>query len=290
MTRKILAICSLAVAVCAAQEKPVVAPDAVVATINGRKMTAEEVRKMIAPLPKQVQQAFTNDPHQFLKEYAWYEVQQAAATKNKLDNESPYKELLAFQRMMTLVQAERDDVYLKISVTPEQQLKHYETNKDKYRETQAKLIYIPFGAGGSEDEAKLKAQKVVQQARGGVDFVKLVKEFSQDSASAAQNGDMGIPIRSSTTQVPETMRKAILMLKPGQVSEPLRHENGYYVFRAETAGVLPYEKVRDDIYKELKDIAFSQWEQKTKAESSVQFENEAFFQSVKQQAPKPTGK
>jgi parvulin-like peptidyl-prolyl isomerase len=276
---------------CAAQEKAVTPPDAVVAIVNGRKMTADEIRKMVSPLPKQVQQAFVNDPQQFLKEYAWYELQQAAAVKSKLDHESPYKELLAFQRMMTLVQAERDDVYLKISVTPEQQQKHYETNKQKYRETQAKLIYIPFGAAGSESEAKEKAQKVVQQARGGVDFVKLVKEFSQDSASAAQNGDMGIPIRTTTTQVPEAMRNVILMLKPGQISDPLRHENGYYIFRAETAGVLPYEKVKDDIYKELKDAAFTEWEKKTKAESSVQFENEAFFQTIKHQAQtKPTGK
>jgi parvulin-like peptidyl-prolyl isomerase len=126
---------------------------------------------------------------------------------------------------------------------------------------------------------------VVQQARGGVDFVKLVKEYSEDSASKGQNGDMGIPVRNSTTQVPEAMRTAILTLKQGQVSEPIRHENGYYVFRAESTGVLPYEKAKDDIYNELKDVAFSQWEQKTKAQSSVQFENEAFFQTIQQPAP-----
>ena len=130
----------------------------------------------------------------------------------------------------------------------------------------------------------------MQQARGGVDFVKLVKEFSQDKASAGQNGDIGMPVRKTTTQIPETMRNAVLALKAGQVSDPVRHENGYYIFRAESAGVLPYEKVKDEIYKELKDVGFNRWKEKTKAQSSVQFDNEAFFQSIKQQAQtKPNG-
>jgi parvulin-like peptidyl-prolyl isomerase len=244
---------------------------------------------MVAGLPAQVQNAFTNDPKQFMKEYAWYQIQQASAVKNKLETQSPWKELLAFQRMMTLVQAEWNDAYLRVEVTPEQQQKYYENNKEKYRETQAKLIYIPFTDAASEADAKAKAQTVAQQARSGADFVKLVKEYSQDSASAGQNGDIGMPVRSSTSQIPEPMRNAILALKAGQVSEPLRHQNGYYVFRAESAGVLPYEKVKDEIYKELKDVGFNEWKEKTKAQSSVQFENEAFFKSIKPE-PKPSSK
>jgi parvulin-like peptidyl-prolyl isomerase len=288
--RKLLVMFGLAAAAFAAEDKPDVAPDAVVAIVNGHKMTADEVRKMIAGLPSQVQNAFTNDPQQFMKEYAWYQVQQASAVKNGLDAQSPWKELLAFQRMMTLVQAEWNDAYLRVEVTPEQQRKFYESNKEKYRETKAKLIYIPFTDEASEVEAKAKALKVTQQARGGVDFVKLVKEFSQDSASAGQNGDIGLPVRSTTSQIPEPMRNAILALKAGQVSEPLRHQNGYYVFRAESAGVLPYEKVKDEIYKELKDVGFNEWKEKTKAQSSVQFENEAFFKSIKPEPKQPSSK
>ena len=287
--RKYVALLGLTLSLFAAEDKPAVAPDAIVATVNGQKMTADEVRKMVAGLPAQVQTAFTNDPKQFMKEYAWYQIQQASAVKNGLEGQSPWKELLAFQRMMTLVQAEWNDAYLRVEVTPEQQQKYYETNKEKYRETQAKLVYIPFTDAASEADAKAKAQKVAQQARGGADFVKLVKEFSQDSASAGQNGDIGMPVRRSTSQIPEPMRNAILALKAGQVSEPLRHQNGYYVFRAESAGVLPYEKVKDEIYKELKDVGFNEWKEKTKAQSSVQFENEAFFKSIKPE-PKSSSK
>jgi hypothetical protein len=289
VTLKHLTLLGLTVFILGAEDKPEVAPDAIVATVNGQKMTADQVRKMVSGLPPQVHNAFTNDPKQFMKEYAWYQIQQASAVKNGLETKSPWKELLEFQRMMTLVQAEWNDAYLRVEVTPEQQQKYYESNKEKYRETKAKLIYIPFTDAASEADAKSKAEKVAQQARTGADFVSLVKEYSQDSASKGQNGDIGMAIRSTTTQIPEPMRNAILALKSGQVSEPLRHQNGYYVFRAESAGVLPYEKVKDEIYKELKDVGFKEWQEKTKAQSSVQFENEAFFKSIKPE-PKPSSK
>jgi parvulin-like peptidyl-prolyl isomerase len=185
--------------------------------------------------------------------------------------------------MTLLVQAEMNDAHNAIRVMPEEQRAHYEKNVEKYREVQAKLIYIPFN-GADETEARQIAQKVVQQARGGVDFVKLVKEYSKDPGSMAQNGDIGFPVRSTTAQVPENMRTAILALKQGQVSEPLRHQNGYYVFRAESVGVLPYDKVANDIYIELKDAGFNKYKDKTKAESTVQFANEAFFEDIAKQA------
>ena len=269
---------------------PEMAPDTVVAVVNGNKVTADEIRKLVAAQPPQIQQAFANDPKQFMKEHAWYLVQSAWAIKQGLHERSPVKEMLEFQRTLTLVQAAWTEAHTNVLVLPEQQKAHYDKNQSKYREVQAKLIYLPFSGSAPEDEVKAKAEKVVKEARSGADFVKLVQEYSQDSASKAKNGDMGLSIRPTTKQIPEPMRNAILALQPGQVSDPIRHQNGYYVFRAESAGVLPFEKVKDEIYVELKDIGFNEWKEKTKAESSVQFTNEAFFNTVKQQqqqAPQP---
>jgi parvulin-like peptidyl-prolyl isomerase len=263
--------------------------DAVVATVNGRKITAGEIRAMVAAMPKNVQAAYERDPKQFMREYAWYSRLVAMAEQNGLEKKSPYKEALEFQRMLTLVNAQLNEGNQAVQVRPEQQQAHYEQNKERYKEARAKLIYIPFSAtpgdaGGkkvlTESEAKAKAEKLVQQARSGADFVKLVKEHSEDPGSAANDGDLGMAVRPTTQQVPEPMRNAILALKPGEISEPIRHENGYYIFLLDSAGVLPYEKVKDEIYKELKEIGFKQWQDKTKSEASVQFENEAFFQNV----------
>src|SRR5688572_17038140 len=218
MMRKFLTLLGVSLCLFAQEDKKELPPETVVAVINGRKVTADEIRKLVAALPAPVQKAFTNDPLQFMKEHAWYEVQAALAIKEGLHEQSPWKESLEFQRMMTLVQAEWNEAHSKVLVMPEQQKQFYDKNQAKYHEVKAKLIYIPFSSTISEDEAKAKAQKVVQEARGGVDFVKLVKEYSQDSSSAAQNGDIGFPVRSTTKQIPEAMRNAVLALKAGQVS------------------------------------------------------------------------
>src|SRR5688572_4914905 len=239
------------------QTQAEVAADTIVATVNGKKLTAEQVRNMIATTPPQVQQAFAKNPEQFMREYAWYSLIQQLAEKAELDKRSPYKERLEFQRLMTLVQAMYDEAAREVTVTSDEEKAYYAANEIKYREALAKLIYIPFstdagaaGAGGKkilkETEAKTKAKAIVKQARTGADFVKLVKENSEDPGSVAQNGDIGTGVRTTTTHIPEGMRNAILALKPGEVSDPVRHENGYYVFRVESVSVLPYEKVREE--------------------------------------------
>jgi hypothetical protein len=78
------------------------------------------------------------------------------------------------------------------------------------------------------------------------------------------------------------MRKVILNLPVKSITDPLRHDNGYYVFLVESASVIPYEQVRDDIYKEIQNARFQESQEKTRSQVTVQFENEAFFQSVRQ--------
>jgi parvulin-like peptidyl-prolyl isomerase len=264
--------------------------------VNGKPVTADEVQKILIGTPAQARLAFQQDPQKFMKEYAWYTHLQSVAEKKGLHNETPYKQLLEFNRMLTLVQAMYNKAALGVVVLREQEEAHYNANKDKYKEVHAKLIYVPFSADAStaptsgrkvltEAEAKNKAAKIVAQARSGGDFVKLVKEHSEDAGSVAQNGDIGVGVRSSTTHIPETMRNAILALQAGQISDPVRHDNGYYIFRAESAGVLPFEKVREEIHKELKNAGLRDWERSTQAEATVQLSNEEFFRNLAKSLP-----
>ena len=132
---------------------------------------------------------------------------QATAEKHGLHEQSPYKEMLAFNRMLTLVQAEWNDGTCRSRSRPSSRKSITNEHPTGTAKLRRRLIYIPFASGWSEDEAKAKAEKVVQQARGGVDFVKLVKEYSQDSASAAQNGDIGMPVRKYDNTNPGTHEK-----------------------------------------------------------------------------------
>ena len=96
MIRKFLIFLGVSVCLFAQDEKKddkkEVPPETVVAIMNGRKVTADEIRKLTAALPANIQKAFVTDPIQFMKEHAWYEVQAAQAVKDGLHEQSPWKE------------------------------------------------------------------------------------------------------------------------------------------------------------------------------------------------------
>jgi len=275
--KQTLAVALLAVSAFA-QQTATVTGDTVVATLNGRKYIADEVRALVAGSPQQVQTYFKQNPKQFLKEHAFYLILLQYAEKNGLEKQSPYKEALEFQRMFILTNAAMNHRMASIDVSPEDQKKFYAENQVQFKEARVRMIYVPFTDSASEEQAKTKAAALTKRARSGEDFVKLAKESSEDSAGAG--GDF--TVRANSSQPPEHMRKVLLNLKAGDISDPLRHDNGYYVFRVESADVLPFDKVRDEIYKQIQNARFNDWQQQGRSQATVQFDNEAFFQSIGQ--------
>ena len=106
-----------------------------------------------------------------------------------------------------------------IVVQPGEIVKHYDSNKRKYTHVRVKAIYIAFSddaAAGSRDkgkrplteaEAKAKADKLLAAIKGGADFVKLVKENSDDETSRQKDGDFAT-LRSSDN-IPDAFRTAV---------------------------------------------------------------------------------
>src|SRR5687768_10081498 len=82
---------------------PQVSPDTVVATVDGVKLTAGEVDKLVAALPPQLQQGVGRDRRQFLQQWALFKRISEMAVQNKLDQQSPYKERLEYSRMQLLL-------------------------------------------------------------------------------------------------------------------------------------------------------------------------------------------
>lgn len=261
-----------------------ITPATVVATVNGVSITAGQLEMIVRSHPPQAQKLYESNPKQFLRDYAMYKLMESEAVKNKLAEQSPYKEQIDFLKMYALVNAQANHFQTAMVVSADDEKKHYEANKSKYHEAKAKVIYIPF-TKDNEAESKAKAESVVKAAREGSDFVQLVKEHSQEPASKAKDGDLGIGVRAGTQQVPEAFRKVILATKVGEITDPLRLDNGFYVFKIQSSGVIPYDQVRGEIFQELKQAGFIKWQQDMRAQAAVTFTNEAFFQP--RTAPKP---
>ena len=154
-------------------------------------------------------------------------------------------------------------------------------------QVKVKAIYVaysdsPSAAGGkkrlSEAAAKAKAEKLLAQVRAGADFVKLVKENSDDETSREKNGDFAT--LRFTDNIPDAFREAIFKLKKGETTEPLKQPNGYYLFRAEEVVVKPLAEVRNEIYNDLKNQRFSEWMAKLNHDTTVEV-NPAFAPTKK---------
>ena len=258
----------------AAQTTPPAAPDqpftpsTVVATVNGQKITAAEMQAKLRGATANIQQNAAQNPQDFLRQYFMMQRIAGDAEKAGLHERPPYRERLEWARVQILMQAQIDETMNRIRVEPEEQKDAYDQNLESYRTARVKVIYIPYSPTPppgtpegrkvlSEEEAMAKAADLVKKIREGADFVKLVKENSEHAESAARDGDFGT-IRGSDT-IPAEVKKAVFAAKKGEITDPVRLANGFYIFRIEDSGVQSYEQVRDKVYEDLRQAKFRAW-------------------------------
>jgi parvulin-like peptidyl-prolyl isomerase len=109
----------------------------------------------------------------------------------------------------------------------------------------------------TEEEAKAKADKLVAQIRAGGDFAKLVQTESDDENSKAKGGDLGV--WNMTDNVPDALRAAVLSLREGQVSDPIRQPGGFYIIHADAVTYAALADVRDSIFLQLQAQRAKDW-------------------------------
>lgn len=260
--------------------------DAVVATVNGVKLTSGELQALLRGASPQVQQNFRANPRQFLTELARMRLLVAEAEKEKLAEQSPCREQLEWVRSDVLAQALLNDFNRRNPATPEEEKKFYEAHRDNYEEAKVKVIYIAFAADPKaapaagrkllgEQEARAKIESLRRQALEGADFAALARQHSHDETSAAKDGDLGVIRRSD--QVPDAIKAAIFSLKPGQVSEVVAQPNGFYLFRLEEMRTKTLDEVRQEVSREAQSEKFREWFDSIRKSIAVTYENEAYF-------------
>jgi hypothetical protein len=265
------------------------APDAVVAIVDGRKVTVSDLEVVFRAVSPATRQQALRSSAQFLQQYGLLRRLAEMAEKNRLHERSPLREQLEYNRMLAMAQAQLTEAQNQITVSLEEARKYYETHKSDYNQARVKVLYIPFrsqeapegGAQGTtltEAEAKAKAEDLLKQIRSGADFVALVKQHSGDAVSREKGGDFGVIRRSDN--LPEEVKSTVFALKPGEVSSPVRQPNGYYLFRLEELREQPFEEVQQQITDQLRQQKFAEWVQATQETIEIKIENEGFFRSV----------
>jgi peptidyl-prolyl cis-trans isomerase C len=268
-------------------------PDTTVIAVfdDGTQFSLGDYKKLYAALPGN-QQAMTRNRKEFLEQYGLMRKLALMAEKEKLDQTSPNKEALAFNRLYLLSQAKLNQEVMGQSVEPEEIDKAYEARKEQYKQVRVKAIYIMFTKAAAsqasngkrlltQEEAKAKAQALLAQIRAGADFVKLVRENSDDAPSKEKDGDFAT--LRPTDQIGSEIKNAVFALKQGEVTEPIEQANGYYLLKAEEIIYHPLSEVRSDLIESLRQERFRQWLDRTRDSVKVQFPSAAFLG----QAPAP---
>jgi peptidyl-prolyl cis-trans isomerase SurA len=73
----------------------------------------------------------------------------------------------------------------------------------------------------NEAEAQRKAKMIMDKLNSGADFAQLAMDYSEDVNTTSNGGDLGYIPESSLNQSDTALKKLVLSLKPGQVSQPI---------------------------------------------------------------------
>ena len=271
-------------------------PDTVIAEYdNGKKLTAGELERFLNVLTPQQRQGLMHDRKQLVERYLLMKKVSELGEQDKLDQKSPYKEALESYRMNMLMQAEIQKVSDSFPIRVEDEQAYYEQHKPEYEQTTVKMIYVSFSSSPStgpdgkkrlnEAEAKAKAEQLSKEAKGGADFVKLVKENSEDETTKARNGDLTM---SRSDNLPEAIRTVAFSLKPGEVSDVVRQPNGFYVFRGESVSAKPFAEVRNEVVVKIQRAKTAAWIDTTTKELNIKPVNDQFFSAPTTQSAVPT--
>lgn len=133
-----------------------------------------------------------------------------------------------------------------ISITEEEIKTYFEEHKEEF--ATAEKVKASHILTASEEEAK----KVKEKLDAGEDFATLAKEYSTDTATSEQGGDLGFFAKGDMVA---EFEEVAFSLEAGSISDPVKTEYGYHIIKVvekQAAQEANYE----DSKAEIKELLF----------------------------------
>jgi len=147
-----------------------------------------------------------------------------------------------------------------LAVTEEEAKKYYDENGNEFllpERVRASHILIPTAAAEPDADpsqvkaqARAKAQKLLEEIKGGGDFAALAKQHST-CPSSANGGDLGLFSRG---QMVKPFEDAAFSLQAGEVGELVETQFGYHIVKVTEhadATPIPFEEAKATILEEV---------------------------------------
>jgi len=150
------------------------------------------------------------------------------------------------RRQLSIQKLLNREVVAKISITDQDVTDFYNANKAQFNVAEpqyrlAQIVVTPRKEpqvrnrknddATNEAEAQRKVKMLMDRLNSGADFAQLAMDYSEDMNSAATGGDLGYVPESALNQSDPQLKKVVMELKPGQVSQPILLKEGVRILK-----------------------------------------------------------
>lgn len=135
-------------------------------------------------------------------------------------------------------------------------------NKITVTQTHVRHILIKTNVLMTDAQAKAKLEELRKKIQAGADFAALAKEYSQDSGSAQNGGDLGWMDPGTVVPAFETVMNKTQV---GQVSEPFKSQYGWHILqvlgrrKADQTQESLKNKAYEELYKRKSEQIVNDW-------------------------------
>jgi len=251
-----------------APEKMPAASD-VVMEMNGQAWTRGQWDQFIDSLPESVLATYKSSPTEFVKQLAIIDYLTKRAEAEKFTEKDPYKIRIWLERTKMISSYFQEHTQNNTFASQEEVKAYFDKNKDRFTTVSLRMIYLAPPAAGSDMAVRAKAEDLYAQLQKGADFVKLVREHSEEPNSKGRDGDLGT--LSKSDPLPEEVKAVVFNLKKGEVTKPIRVTNGFYIFRCEDLKTDKFEDVKTALETEVRQQKYMQWFDAERKKAGVKF-------------------
>ena len=140
------------------------------------------------------------------------------------------------RRQLSIQKLLNREVAAKVTITDQDVLDFYNANRNQFNVAEpqyriSQIVITPYkdaqvrnrknDDATTEAEAQRKAKMLMDKLDSGADFAQLAMDYSEDVNTVATGGDLGYIPESALNQSDPALKRTVLALKPGQVSQPI---------------------------------------------------------------------
>ena len=162
--------------------------------------------------------------------------------------------ILVPQKKIRYLFIDQDKSGQKVQITDKELRDEYDNLKPEFKQAGVKIqqIILKVARPDLEETVRKKAEGLVAKARGAIGtatedaFAELAKGNSEDAVTAKNGGHVAGVVKKNPNK-PDDPYQKVLEMQPGEVSDPIKYKNSYYIFRCGDAVPKTFEEAKEEL-------------------------------------------